>query len=1745
MTVKSGWMKQGLLAAIVMCCVPGVDAALRSETAVTNVYDANGNITSQTAVVTANEFSSTGTAVTRTYTTRVLTHYTAANTTGLKWFLGLPDCRLQADQVTGQEAVSGLSAAASDTLAIRSETYSYLSHGVMDTDISTMANYAGTPQIPDIWQLDAKISGVIAAAANTVVPAACTAPDDDWSVKTQYTYNNFGLITGTTLTPVNAQSDRAFPARTVQWDYKIDSGTEGDYRFPLWVIRTPEAGVTLSERVLRDSWTGKPTRQTDANGVVTTWEYDAAGRVVKEVRPDGAQTEYAYAPGNPGVVITITDKDASLQAIGYPKTTGVDRFGRAVASLSNIVSPEQTAYAYQNTAYDVMGRIASTTEPGFLSSIEGGAGILETNTLTETRVYDALGRLQQIKQKPIVTSTNFTAIPASTTTLPAVEETMATMTYVNPLSVKVKNVLSQENTTTRDLRGNVVSVVNAEGQRLRYIYDISGNLRQTIDPKGNKITLEYDPLGHKKAMSDPDLGNWSYINNLLGELTTQTDARGKITSLKYDGLGRIKEKTTEDQIAYWTYDTGNRAKGKVSRHWTSTGVDREYRYDNIGRPEAEITAVAVDNGTAVTRFEQRLSYDLAGRPDQVVFPTGNGYRNIYGSDGLLYEVRDLNSNVLYWRAGPRSVLGTPKIEYLGNGLQVRRSLDARRHLNTLSTGRVLNGVFSPTVQNDAYTFDALGNLGLRIEALHNLTESFGYDSLNRLKQVVLGDGTVQQALSYDAIGNIQSRSDAGTYGYNASGENSYQPHAVRRMSGDTVNDFNYDANGNMTDGMDRVWTWNADNTPREITRVNVREGFQYDGEQNRIKRRSFENQNGSFVDAGELLSLNPQLDLGGTYERERKADGSVEHNQYIYADGRAIAMLVQPESTRYYKRFELSNELAADFGFVESADAVDPHNVVDWVGGNGSGRIALYTRPAAAFSNPKVSQPVNERVSAGAGFIYRTEVTLTANVNGASNRGRYAIAAVMNGGQATSTLRRHGAYFRGGSLYVLYNDGVVDSATGNYPTRTLNLNFALEDNAVYVVEVVTHTGGSTLYVYRKGMPLTSGVSHTVNFDSANTWGTAGWVFWGLADVNEGVNVCYIDNPSITSVSGTEVRYLHSDHLGSIVGVSNSVGEVLEHYSYDAFGRRRALAGGDSAAYGAPTWTLPDTVEPVAEVNGSGLKLNTIFDQTGKPPLIGWEDSPQGGKRLAFYTREAYPVYSSNPLASAVPEVRLQESLQLGAAKHARLSFEVTTGGALQGRGRFLRAGLANTGSSTGASPGFRAYVVYFRGAKAYVVYADGTLTADGKVLSKVEPLIESVLDNTTYVVEIDSSSNTSRLCVYPKSSSCGAGGFRHSAVMDWTGGQGVSSGLKKLFQAYSYAGVGEGVNVTYVDEVSLRPFVPVVALDADFTRRGYTGHESLGRLGLVHMNGRVFDPAVGRFASADPFVDGALNLQGYNRYSYVHNNPLSAVDPSGFTFTLVPANYELPGFDKVPDLTPDYDVNDIITPGYRPPSIIPGYNSPIRVSINPGSDSSDGGAAQTQKPVLSIQLAFNGENLAGLYAGYNSGSVVSMADVIKNSGIGSMSGLNLNTHGSPGTPALFNNPDVALAVGMCFVLPELCFGVMRNGVANSGVPRAVIGRMEDLRAPTALRPGEYTIADKLPNLGNPEANYYQNMSVLRDEMRRGIPIRDASNFRPDAELAPTPLWPDRTIRQTFTGAERNQLSNKGWNFDGEYWNPPK
>lgn len=73
--------------------------------------------------------------------------------------------------------------------------------------------------------------------------------------------------------------------------------------------------------------------------------------------------------------------------------------------------------------------------------------------------------------------------------------------------------------------------------------------------------------------------------------------------------------------------------------------------------------------------------------------------------------------------------------------------------------------------------------------------------------------------------------------------------------------------------------------------------------------------------------------------------------------------------------------------------------------------------------------------------------------------------------------------------------------------------------------------------------------------------------------------------------------------------------------------------------------------------------------------------------------------------------------------------------------------------------------------------------------------------------------------------------------------------------------------------------------------RGYTGHEHLQSIGIIHMNGRLYDAKLHRFLQPDNFVQDPYNTQNFNRYGYCWNNPLKYTDPSGEFFWMAPLIY--------------------------------------------------------------------------------------------------------------------------------------------------------------------------------------------------------------------------------------------------------------
>jgi RHS repeat-associated protein len=326
---------------------------------------------------------------------------------------------------------------------------------------------------------------------------------------------------------------------------------------------------------------------------------------------------------------------------------------------------------------------------------------------------------------------------------------------------------------------------------------------------------------------------------------------------------------------------------------------------------------------------------------------------------------------------------------------------------------------------------------------------------------------------------------------------------------------------------------------------------------------------------------------------------------------------------------------------------------------------------------------------------------------------------------------------------------------------------------------------------------------------------------------------------------------------------------------------------------------------------------------------------------------------------------------------------------------------------------------------------------------------------------------------------------------------------------------------------------------ASVSRDGYTGHTALGNMGLNHMNGRVQDALTGRFLSADPHISQPGNTQGFNRYSYVNNNPLTLIDPTGFDDEpVVLPTITVNGAEDTGDYLYDAGsdvigwaggvVGSIVSDvfgglfggGHKPPpppaQASPDDNAPCTSGACWFSDPTVGGCAPAD-PCL--------EHLGELNAG--------MGYARPQPGLFDRGGAVDRVVGNVVTGLLEHfvlNPAVIFAP---FGAPEIVATEFGAAVTAISPGRTVIGKLADLKS---LGSGERTLLDRLPNLGNPRANWLQNSSVLRQELRIGQPIRDAS-----VDAA------GRLINNTgFLRAERNLLENQGWIYDSAktFWFPP-
>jgi YD repeat-containing protein len=341
-------------------------------------------------------------------------------------------------------------------------------------------------------------------------------------------------------------------------------------------------------------------------------------------------------------------------------------------------------------------------------------------------------------------------------------------------------------------------------------------------------------------MIEPNLGNWIYVYGSLRALLEQEspeerEAQTK-TVMTYDKLGRMLTRSDADGSSTWIYDTSPGGKGigklwKVAR--AGGDFEREHLYDDKGRPSEVRTTIEAETFSIQTEYETTTS-----RVKKVIYPGGTfAVTHGYTTWGYLKEVKDATSGALYWKGETADAEGNFRLESYGNGAQTARDYHPQSGmLSSISTGKA----GAPPLQELRYDFDWLGNLLWREDRRtvgSFLRETFVNDTLNRLTGSELKQGSTvvdTGSFTYDAIGNLKTKSDVGTYTYGGP-----RPHAVTNIEGPNAGDYygtyEYDLNGNMTWGAGRTITWTAFNNAASITKGGIETTFAYDPDRARIK----------------------------------------------------------------------------------------------------------------------------------------------------------------------------------------------------------------------------------------------------------------------------------------------------------------------------------------------------------------------------------------------------------------------------------------------------------------------------------------------------------------------------------------------------------------------------------------------------------------------------------------------------------------------------------------------------------------------------------------------------------------------------------------------------------------------------------------------------------------------------------------------------------------------------------------------
>ena len=579
-----------------------------------------------------------------------------------------------------------------------------------------------------------------------------------YSVK-EYEYDKFNNVTVT-----RDYGTGSTPATTIA-EYDLLSRKTAEY--------APNYSADKSHGSLTTYYPdGNKKSETDAEGNVTSYVYDAYGQVIKKTNPDGTmnltaydglqrekatyflgsengtkqiltKTSYEFAGYNFDIYSAL-DASASHSCKGLKttKTTYITENKQVISEMLTDIK-EHTIYEKTNgetkrtSAYYANGQLARQTDAlGNITKYEYGYLNKVTKTYTPFNTKSDGSVNYSVTENQYDKNGNVT---------------LAKQTVQKQDSDTVKYSVTENQYNAQGLLTQVTlsdGTSNGEKNITKYFYNNAGiqtkmytGLNSTNDSDYMATNYEYDAWGHLVRTTDStgyNSGATTY--DLNGNALTVTDANGNVTTNTYDALNRVLtanticSDTSKNVSKSYVYDNMGRVRSK-----TANEVQTSYQYDNLGRVYQELSEKSF-KGYFYEGISQYAKEQLVGINHQTMY-SSTQYE--YDAEMRIAQVKESGNLTATYTYDAN---GNKVSETLANGVVSTYSYNGCNKVTKLVTKSGNSDISS---YEYSYYLDGSDACKVRNENGTIETTSYDYDGLKRLTRESISNGKTADTYSYE------------------------------------------------------------------------------------------------------------------------------------------------------------------------------------------------------------------------------------------------------------------------------------------------------------------------------------------------------------------------------------------------------------------------------------------------------------------------------------------------------------------------------------------------------------------------------------------------------------------------------------------------------------------------------------------------------------------------------------------------------------------------------------------------------------------------------------------------------------------------------------------------------------------------------------------------------------------------------------------------------------------------------------